>query len=117
MKIKNNLLLDPNDSNNYNNLLLLEETLFDLKSAGCDILTIGQYIQPSKKHLEVEKFYEEDGVPTVLSVLQLDYFKNSVQSALDSKLVDVYEKALRAQQTATSDELWEQYKELGKKHT
>ncbi len=62
-----------------------------------------------------EKFYEEDGVPTVLSVLQLDYFKNSVQSALDSKLVDVYEKALRAQQTATSDELWEQYKELGKK--
>ena len=62
-----------------------------------------------------EKFYEEDGVPTVLSVLQLDYFKNSVQSALDSKLVDVYEKALRAQQTASTDELWEQYKELGKK--
>ena len=31
MKIKNNLLLDQNDSNNYNNLLLLEETLFDYK--------------------------------------------------------------------------------------
>ena len=35
----------------------IEETLFDLKSVGVDILTIGQYIQPSKKHLEVAKFY------------------------------------------------------------
>ena len=35
----------------------IEETLRDLKSAGCDILTIGQYIQPSKKHLEVSKYY------------------------------------------------------------
>lgn len=35
----------------------IEETLFDLKNVGCDILTIGQYIQPSKEHLEVTKFY------------------------------------------------------------
>jgi len=33
------------------------ETFKDLKNAGCDILTVGQYIQPSKQHLEVEKFY------------------------------------------------------------
>src|SRR5574344_1080712 len=38
----------------------IEETLCDLKSVGVDILTIGQYIQPSKNHLEVEKFYAED---------------------------------------------------------
>ena len=30
----------------------------DLKRINCDIVTIGQYIQPSKQHLEVEKFYE-----------------------------------------------------------
>lgn len=36
----------------------LKETFEDLKSAGCDILTVGQYIQPSKSHLEVRKFYE-----------------------------------------------------------
>ena len=36
----------------------IEETLLDLKSVECDILTIGQYIQPSKKHLEVSKYYE-----------------------------------------------------------
>lgn len=35
----------------------IERTLKDLKSAGCDILTIGQYIQPSKAHLEVAKYY------------------------------------------------------------
>ena len=38
----------------------IEETLVDLKSAGCDIVTIGQYIQPSKAHLEVEKYYTPD---------------------------------------------------------
>ncbi|MBO6088006.1 lipoyl synthase [bacterium] len=35
----------------------IENTLKDLKEAGCDILTIGQYIQPSKNHLEVAKYY------------------------------------------------------------
>lgn len=38
----------------------IEETLLDLKNAGCDILTIGQYIQPSKEHLEVSKYYTPD---------------------------------------------------------
>ena len=38
----------------------IEETLVDLKSAGCDIVTIGQYIQPSKAHLEVSKYYTPD---------------------------------------------------------
>lgn len=35
----------------------IKETLQDLHNAKCDILTIGQYIQPSKKHLAVEKYY------------------------------------------------------------
>lgn len=35
----------------------IKETLADLKSVGCDIVTIGQYIQPSKEHLEVSKYY------------------------------------------------------------
>ena len=35
----------------------IEETLIDLKSIGVDIITIGQYIQPSKAHLPVEKYY------------------------------------------------------------
>lgn len=35
----------------------IEKTLIDLKNVGCDIITIGQYIAPSKAHLPVEKYY------------------------------------------------------------
>jgi lipoic acid synthetase len=33
------------------------ELLFDLKNVGVDILTIGQYLQPTKNHTKVEKYY------------------------------------------------------------
>jgi lipoic acid synthetase len=35
----------------------IQETLEDIKKAGVDIVTFGQYLQPSKRHLNVEKFY------------------------------------------------------------
>lgn len=35
----------------------IKETLKDLHNVGCDIVTIGQYIQPSKEHLPVSKYY------------------------------------------------------------
>ncbi|MDR1327104.1 MAG: lipoyl synthase [Heliobacteriaceae bacterium] len=35
----------------------IEATLRDLHAAGVDIVTIGQYIQPSKSHLAVAKYY------------------------------------------------------------
>ena len=35
----------------------IEETFLDLKSVGCDILTVGQYIQPSKQHYPLGKYY------------------------------------------------------------
>ncbi len=35
----------------------IQETLDDIKAAGVDIVTFGQYLQPSKRHLNVEKFY------------------------------------------------------------
>ena len=34
----------------------VEETLKDLVEAGCNMLTLGQYLQPSKKHIEVDRF-------------------------------------------------------------
>lgn len=36
------------------------EVMQDLANIGVDILTIGQYLQPSKKHLPVERFYTPD---------------------------------------------------------
>jgi lipoic acid synthetase len=32
------------------------ETLADLRAVGCDLLTLGQYLQPSAKHLPVERY-------------------------------------------------------------
>jgi len=36
------------------------ETLHDLKNAKVDVVTIGQYLQPSKKHLPVQRFVTPD---------------------------------------------------------
>jgi lipoic acid synthetase len=36
------------------------QTLEDLKAAGCDVVTIGQYLQPTKKHLPVHRFVHPD---------------------------------------------------------
>ena len=38
----------------------LEETISDLVSVGVNILTLGQYLQPTKKHASVVKFYHPD---------------------------------------------------------
>lgn len=35
----------------------VKETMQDLRSWDVDILTIGQYLQPSKKHLPIERYY------------------------------------------------------------
>lgn len=40
------------------NIDQIKNTMQDLKNVNCDILTIGQYIQPSKEHLKVEKYYK-----------------------------------------------------------
>lgn len=36
------------------------KTMDDLAEHGCDVLTIGQYLQPTKMHLEVEEFVHPD---------------------------------------------------------
>ncbi len=42
------------------NLDEIYDLILDLNKAGIDILTVGQYIQPSKKHLEVKKYYKQE---------------------------------------------------------
>lgn len=38
----------------------IDQVLRDLKACGCDIVTIGQYLQPTKDHLPVAHFYHPD---------------------------------------------------------
>ncbi len=33
------------------------DTMQDIRATGCDILTIGQYLQPSNSHFEVQRYY------------------------------------------------------------
>ena len=33
------------------------ELLHQLRDVGCDFLSVGQYLQPSPKHVKVQKFY------------------------------------------------------------
>lgn len=36
------------------------EAMDDLRNSGCDVLTVGQYLQPTKKHLPVAEFVHPD---------------------------------------------------------
>lgn len=38
----------------------VREVMQDLRRVGCDIMTIGQYLQPTKQHLPVARFYHPD---------------------------------------------------------
>jgi lipoyl synthase len=38
----------------------LLEAFFDLRQVGCDILTVGQYLRPTREHLQVVRYYTPD---------------------------------------------------------
>lgn len=38
----------------------LRDTMEDLREVGCDVLTFGQYLRPSKKHIPVEEYVHPD---------------------------------------------------------
>jgi lipoic acid synthetase len=38
----------------------LLETFRDLSETGCDILTVGQYLAPTPKHIPIEKYYSPE---------------------------------------------------------
>jgi len=45
----------------------VRQTMVDLRDAGCDILTLGQYLRPSVKHLPVERFYPPEEFESLAS--------------------------------------------------
>lgn len=44
------------------------QTMQDLRSAGCDILTIGQYLSPSKSHIPISKYYTLEEFSTLKKI-------------------------------------------------
>lgn len=55
LKTKSGIMLGLGETNEE-----VIETINDLRSVGCDILTLGQYLQPTKKHLPVIEFVHPD---------------------------------------------------------
>lgn len=54
----------------------IKETLSDLKNIDVDIITIGQYIQPSKQHLEVAKYYKIEEYEDLKTIAKQIGFKD-----------------------------------------
>lgn len=38
----------------------IKETLHDLRAVNCDIITFGQYLQPTHRHLKIERYYHPE---------------------------------------------------------
>jgi lipoic acid synthetase len=53
MRTKSGLILGMGESMDE-----AREVMRDLRSVGCDIMTIGQYLQPTRQHLPVARFYD-----------------------------------------------------------
>lgn len=55
------------------------QTIRNLKDNGCDVITIGQYLQPTKKHLPVQRFVHPDEFAELREIgygLGLDYVES-----------------------------------------
>lgn len=44
------------------------DVMKDLREAGCEILTIGQYLSPSRQHLPVSRFYHPDEFTELMTI-------------------------------------------------
>ncbi len=60
----------------------LEKTFKDLSAVNCDIVTVGQYMQPSKQHLVVEKYYTEEDFEKVRILAKRSGIKEIIASGL-----------------------------------
>lgn len=52
----------------------LIQTLRDLRAAGCDLLTIGQYLQPTKAHASVARYYPPEEFATLKTKAEAEGF-------------------------------------------
>lgn len=68
----------------------IEQTLKDLKDVGCDVITIGQYLQPSKKALPVVEYIK----PEIFKEIAEEALKMDFKIVLSKPLVRSSTKAL-----------------------
>jgi lipoic acid synthetase len=54
----------------------IQQVLQDLRAHGCDMLTLGQYLQPSRHHLRVERFVHPDEFAALADYARSIGFRN-----------------------------------------
>ena len=69
----------------------LIQTFEDLAKIKCDIVTIGQYIAPTKEHLEVSKYYEPHEYDELAKIAQKIGIKHTFFSPLTRSSYKAYE--------------------------
>ena len=69
----------------------LIQTFEDLAKVKCDIVTIGQYIAPTKEHLEVARFYEPYEYDELAKIAQQIGIKHTFFSPLTRSSYKAYE--------------------------
>ena len=69
----------------------LIQTFEDLAKIKCDIVTIGQYIAPTKEHLEVARFYEPAAYDELAKIAQQIGIKHTFFSPLTRSSYKAYE--------------------------
>jgi len=68
------------------------ETLKDLRTSGCDIITIGQYMQPSQKHIKMVRYIHPDEFKNYETIA----YKLGFKAVASSPLVRSSYKALES---------------------
>ncbi len=76
------------------------QTIKDIKAANVDILTVGQYIRPSKKHLEVKRYYKEEEFEEIKNIALEIGMRACVSAPLarsSYRAYETYEKLINSQ--------------------
>jgi lipoic acid synthetase len=73
----------------------------DLRGVGCDILTIGQYLRPSRTHLPVARFYTPDEFGTLKDFAQGLGYRHVEAAPLVRSSYHAWQQAERAGATAS----------------
>ncbi|MGG4451965.1 MULTISPECIES: lipoyl synthase [Brevibacillus] len=81
------------------------ETMDDLRSVDVNIMTIGQYLQPTKKHLKVEKFYHPDEFASLKDEGMKRGFSHVESGPLVRSSYHAHEQASAAKETIAKESM------------
>src|SRR4029077_15708556 len=68
----------------------------DLRSVGCDILTIGQYLRPSADHMPVARYYTPEEFGQLKDYAESLGFRHALSGPLVRSSYHAWEQAERA---------------------